>query len=205
MSATRLLVLGVVRGFGRAHGYLLHTELSSWAAEGWIDVKWGSIYHGLRQLAKLGHLRATEIEAWPGRVDYELTPAGETEFFRLLRDALRRAEHRPDVLAAGLALMPALSRDEVIALLRERLAALEDEIAELPAEPSPRDPRDRQAHLDELSVLSGHTARGDAEWTRRLIARLTDGAYLLRGDGSAAAGVPGSWTLSGEARGDRRR
>ncbi|APU15787.1 MULTISPECIES: PadR family transcriptional regulator [Actinoalloteichus] len=201
MSATRLLVLGVVRGFGKAHGYLLHTELSSWAAEGWINVKWGSIYHGLRQLAKLGLLKATEIEEWPGRVDYELTQDGEAEFFRLLRDALRQAEHRPDVLAAGLALMPALPRDEVIALLGERLAALDVKVAELPLDPESRDPGDRQAHLEELAALRGHTARSDAEWTRRLIARLADGAYRLVDDGPSSAGSPGTWTLSGNARG----
>ncbi|AOS63893.1 PadR family transcriptional regulator [Actinoalloteichus hymeniacidonis] len=182
MSATRLLVLGVVRGLGTAHGYLLHTELASWEAEGWINIKWGSIYHGLRQLAKLGLLEATTHDEWPGRTDYQLTEAGETEFFRLLRDALRRADHRPDVLAAGLALMPALERAELVGLFRERLAALESNAEELRGNLEQRRQLDRHAHLRELTVLRAHTAQGDAEWTRLLLQRLERGDYRLADD-----------------------
>ncbi|NUT10617.1 MAG: PadR family transcriptional regulator, partial [Nonomuraea sp.] len=54
MSATRLLVLGVVRLHGRAHGYLVGSELESWEAGQWAGLRSGSIYHALRQLAKEG-------------------------------------------------------------------------------------------------------------------------------------------------------
>lgn len=43
MSTTRLLVLGVVAGHGTTHGYTVHSELVSWGADGWANVKWGSI------------------------------------------------------------------------------------------------------------------------------------------------------------------
>ncbi|OLT29722.1 hypothetical protein BJF83_10045 [Nocardiopsis sp. CNR-923] len=36
MSATRLLVLGVVRMHGRAHGYRVGRELMSWGADAWV-------------------------------------------------------------------------------------------------------------------------------------------------------------------------
>jgi DNA-binding PadR family transcriptional regulator len=56
MSATRLLVLGIVRGYGRAHGYRVGNDLVSWGADEWANVKWGSIYHALRALTQSGFL-----------------------------------------------------------------------------------------------------------------------------------------------------
>ncbi len=38
MSATRLLVLGVVRMYGQAHGYRVGRELMSWGVEEWANV-----------------------------------------------------------------------------------------------------------------------------------------------------------------------
>ncbi|MBE1582569.1 PadR family transcriptional regulator [Nonomuraea angiospora] len=68
MSATRLLVLGVVRLHGQAHGYLVGSELESWEAGQWAGLRSGSIYHALRQLAKEGLLDTSEVHEWPGRV-----------------------------------------------------------------------------------------------------------------------------------------
>ncbi|MQA86193.1 MAG: PadR family transcriptional regulator [Streptosporangiales bacterium] len=188
MSATRLLVLGVVRGHGRAHGYLVQAELVSWGPEAWANVKWGSLYHALRQMAKEGLLHATEIADWPGRVDYKMTEAGEAEFLRLLRDALRRPG-RPDMLAAGLALLPALPRAEAFALLKERLTALEADRDDVDAQAHDRG---GHAHLRELFDLRVHTADAAVEWTRGLIERLETGAYVMADEDGRAFGAPGS-------------
>lgn len=187
MSATRLLVLGVVRGYGRAHGYLIGSDLLSWGAGEWANVKWGSIYHALKQLTRAELLR----EDWPvpGRTDYELTERGEAEFLRLLRDALRRPDPRPDTLAAGLALLPALPRDEAVALLRERLAALEAR------RDGAREQADRWGepeHVRELFGLWVHSAESAADWTRGLIGRLEGGAYRMVGE-PGSPGRRGSW------------
>lgn len=187
MSATRLLVLGVVRGHGRAHGYLIGTDLLSWGAGEWAHVKWGSIYHALKQLTRDGCL--TDRTTPPGRTEYEITEKGEAEYRGLLRDALRRPGTRPDTLAAGLALLPSLTRDDALALLGERLAALEarrdtarDQAARW------RDP----PHVRELYGLWEHTAAGGAAWTRGLMDRLRGGAYPMAGEPNSP-GEPGSW------------
>ncbi|GAA1356490.1 PadR family transcriptional regulator [Saccharothrix algeriensis] len=191
MSATRLLVLGVVRGYGRAHGYLIGNDLMSWGAGEWANVKWGSIYHALKQLTKDGCL--TDETVPPARTDYVLTAEGEREFQRLLRDALRRPETRPDLLGAGLALLPSLSRADAVALLRERLAALEDR----------RDTAGSQAaewggppHVRELFGLWRHAADSGARWTRGLVRRLEEGAYPMAGE-RGSPGAPGSWAMLG--------
>jgi DNA-binding PadR family transcriptional regulator len=187
MSATRLLVLGVVRGYGRAHGYLIGNDLMLWGAESWANVKWGSIYHALKQGVKAGFLR--EDWAVPGRTDYELTEKGEFEFKRLLAEALRKPEPRPDMLAAGLAMLPALTRAEAISLLEARMAAVEAIRAEA----------DKQLtgwqeppHVRELYRLRVATAADDLAWTRGLIERLDRGMYAMAGD-SDTVGKAGSW------------
>ena len=115
MSATRLLVLGIVRGYGRAHGYRIGNDLLSWGADEWANVKWGSIYHALHTLTERGLLLDHNDVA--GRTEYEITEHGEAEYQKLLRDALRRPQPRPDFLGAALAMLPSLPREEAISLL----------------------------------------------------------------------------------------
>ncbi|MFE9674877.1 PadR family transcriptional regulator [Streptomyces sp. NPDC006259] len=182
MSATRLLVLGVVRGFGRTHGYRVRAELLSWGIDEWANVKPGSIYHALRQLAKDGLLAASEITDWPGRVDYSVTPAGEEEFFRLLVDALERPERRDDTLSAGLALMPALSRDRAVAALSTRLGVLEAQRAVLRQESETARAEGLPPHLAELWRMRTRYADLGVEWTRDLLERVSSGAYELAGE-----------------------
>jgi DNA-binding PadR family transcriptional regulator len=187
VSATRLLVLGVVRGYGRAHGYRVGHDLLSWGAGEWANVKWGSIYHALRKLTADGFL--LDHDEVPGRTDYELTERGEAEFQRLLREALRRPHPRPDLLGAALALLPSLPRADAIALLRERLATLEQTREKAQAQVDGwADP----PHVRELFGLWEHTAAGGAEWTRGLIERLEAGAYPMAGE-PGSPGRPGSW------------
>ncbi|QUQ69247.1 PadR family transcriptional regulator [Kutzneria sp. CA-103260] len=187
MSATRLLVLGVVRGYGRAHGYLIGNDLMSWGADVWANVKWGSIYHALKQGVKAGHLR----EDWtvPGRTDYELTEKGEFEFQRLLADAMRKPEPRPDMLAAGLAMLPALTRGQAVSLLEIRLSAVEAICKEADGQLTGwREP----PHVRELYRLRVADAANDIAWTRDLIERLNAGEYAMAGE-PGTVGKAGSW------------
>jgi DNA-binding PadR family transcriptional regulator len=187
VSATRLLVLGVVRGYGRVHGYRIGNDLLSWGAGEWANVKWGSLYHALRRLTADGCL--LDHDEVPGRTDYEVTERGEVEFQRLLRDALRRPNPRPDLVGAALAMLPALPRADAVALLRERLAALEDERDKARAQV---EGWTEPPHVRELFGLWQHTAAGGAEWTRGLIERLEAGAYPMAGE-PGSPGTAGSW------------
>ncbi|SHJ95955.1 DNA-binding transcriptional regulator, PadR family [Pseudonocardia thermophila] len=187
MSATRLLVLGIVRGYGRAHGYLVGSDLLSWGADEWANVKWGSIYHALKTLTRDGFLR--DVYEVPGRTEYELTERGEAEFMKLLREAVRTPQPRADFLGAALAMLPSLPRAEAIGLLRERLAILETArdkaAAQLAAWTDP-------PHVAELYRLWTHDAEAGATWTRGLIERLESDAYPTAGE-PGSPGRPGSW------------
>ena len=187
VSATRLLVLGVVRGYGRVHGYRVGADLLAWGAGEWANVKWGSIYHALRQATRAGFL--CDHDDVPGRTDYELTERGEAEFRRLLRDALRQPQPRPDLIAAALAMLPALPRPEALDLLRERLTALEQRREKAQAQ---LDGWTDPPHVRELFGLWETTAATGAQWTRGLIDRLSEGAYPMAGE-PGSPGRPGSW------------
>lgn len=180
MSATRLLVLGLVRAHGRTHGYPLGLELQSWGASEWANTKWGSLYHALRQLTKRGMLRSFENaqgENGQSRTEYEITDKGEIEFFTLLRDALRTPEFHLDSLCAALAMLTALPREEAIALLRERLEALEARRRKIG-----QDLDGETADTGSMPELFGLWSRETdtaIDWTRGLIERLENGAYVM--------------------------
>ncbi|MFB4309088.1 PadR family transcriptional regulator [Actinomadura sp. GTD37] len=187
MSTTRLLVLGGVRRFGRAHGYEVRRELMSWGSDEWAHVNPGSIYHALKQLAKEGLLRAHEVEeseAGPPHTDYEITGAGRAEFLRLLRGALATVDVRhPEMLTAGLGFLTELPRAEAVALLRERLDGLAGWRASVAPHLDEQDPSD---HLRELLGYWVHSAESATMWTRGLIGRLEAGAYTMAGETPAS-------------------
>ncbi|MEU8384067.1 PadR family transcriptional regulator [Streptosporangium sp. NPDC048865] len=177
MSAIRLLVLGAVRRRGRAHGYQVRGDLESWGAHEWSTAKPGSIYHALRQMAGQGLLRACDLApsavGGPPRVEYEITGEGDAEFLAMLRTALARHDQKIDELTAGVGFLDCLPREEVIALLRRRLAALDGWREEVARQWTPEGAGARDGEpIAEIMRLWTHFSGSGAEWTRGLIERL---------------------------------
>ncbi|WP_431042987.1 PadR family transcriptional regulator [Streptomyces sp. P1-3] len=194
MSAIRLLVLGAVRQHGRAHGYQVRNDLEFWGAHEWSNAKPGSIYHALKQMAKQGLMIAHDVApstaGGPPRTEYELTDAGEAEFFQLLRQALARHDQKIDELTAGVGFIVDLPRAEAIALLKERVAALERWRAEVTQHWVPPDGGPGEwGHIGEIMKLWVHSSDSGAEWTRGLIERLEAGAYVMAGEGERSVDV----------------
>lgn len=188
MSAIRLLVLGDVRLRGRAHGYQVRSDLEFWGAHEWSTAKPGSIYHALKQLARqdllLAHETAPSTAGGPPRTEYEITEAGEAEFFRLLRHAFTATEEKKELLTSAVGFLVDLPRAEAVDLLRQRVAALEawhDEVASTwsPDSGTPEE----WGHIGEIMKLWVHTADSDAAWARELIERLEKGAFVMAGEG----------------------
>ena len=57
----RLLILGILKRRGSAHGYRMYRDLVEWRVETWTIIRPGSIYHALTQMEKQGLI----IEALP--------------------------------------------------------------------------------------------------------------------------------------------
>ena len=178
MSAVRLLVLGVIRRQQPTHGYAVRRELLSWRAETWTNVKPGSIYHAIKQLAAEGKLDTigTEDSAeGPGRTLYQVTEAGEVEFRRLMDIALVSIDM--EELGAAIAFMDALPRAHIVQKLREQQrnsADVRDGLLEMiPEFPGRYEP---PYAPDLLELWSGVFANLTG-WTGGLIERLEAGEY----------------------------
>ncbi len=186
MSTTRLLLLGIVRIFQPAYGYQLRRELLTWKVEQWANINPGSIYTGLRTLAKHGYLLELEEGAGnkPGRTSYKLTNDGESEYFGLLRAALWSVDgFRPDQMQAALSFLWSLRRDEVLAALESRMVQLEQqEKAEPFAERQILEDPGTPDHVLEMIRISSARDRGELEWTKSFHARVKAGDYSFAGE-----------------------
>ncbi|MFJ3906593.1 PadR family transcriptional regulator [Streptomyces sp. NPDC090025] len=193
MSAIRLLVLGAVKQHGRAHGYQVRNDLEFWGAHEWSNAKPGSIYHALKQMAKQGLLEADEIApstaGGPPRVEYEITEAGRAEFLRLLRAALSTYEQQADMLSAAVGFLVDLPRAETVALLRERVRALEAYRETVVSYWTPEGGPEDFGHIGEIMNLWLHSADSGRAWTLGLIERIEGGAYVFAGEGEPFVGI----------------
>ena len=188
MSSTRLLVLGVVRIFQPAHGYLVRRELISWRVEQWAALHPGSIYNMLRTLERDGMLEAVEAaDGKPQRTSYRLTPDGETEFLTLLREALWQVDpYDSRTLLTGAAFMWALSREEVIAALEGRAAQLEAAHRGTGfAVDSVRADATKPSHVSEILLLADARLQGELAWVRDLLERVRAGEHEFALDDSS--------------------
>lgn len=183
MSTVRLLVLGIVRAHGEAHGYAVHRQLMVWRVDTWTAVKPPSIYHAIKQLDREGLLAGSGLQdspRGPARVAYRITAAGEREFVRLLETALRSPE--VEEFGAGIAFMRCLPRRRVMRLLAERQALTESFDAQLeelkPNWPDPAEPPHAQ-HLLDLwrAVFAANTG-----WTAAMLARISAGDFDFADD-----------------------
>lgn len=130
-----LLLLGILRQ-QEMHGYQL-TEFINRDLAYCTNLKKPTAYFLLKKMAEAG-LIVDEVEQAGGRPErhvYRLTPAGEAEFQRLLRENL--SAHQPAAFAddVGLAFLDTLDAAEGRALLEQRrgqIAARLDEVRAVP-------------------------------------------------------------------------
>lgn len=178
MSTVRLLVLGVVRTRGEAHGYAVHSELVSWRVDTWTAVKPPSIYHAVKQLEREGKLAGSGREdspVGPARIVYRLTDDGDREFVRLLEAALQS----PDIeeFGAGIAFMQCLSRARALELLkvqRGTTVSIANDLDGMKSQwPDPAEP----PHAQHLLELWRGTFSSNAAWTRNMLARISSGDF----------------------------
>ncbi len=188
MSATRLLVLGVVRMHGGAHGYQVRRALLTWSADKWANVAPGSIYHALKKMAQEELLEeaTTEGEAQgPDRTAYRLTPDGETEFQLLLAKYLAESDDSAQGsyrLAAAVTFLPALTRTTALSLLRHRLTQLGGQRAGVGDLLANGSDWGQPEHVGELYRLWLHTMEAQERWLRELVASLESGRYVMADD-----------------------
>jgi DNA-binding PadR family transcriptional regulator len=203
VSATRLLVLGVVRMHGRAHGYQVRRDLLTWSADKWANVAPGSIYHALKKMAKEKLLeevstdgRAGDADSrGPDRTAYQLTPDGETEFQLLLAKSLSESDESTQSsyrLVAGVTFLTALPRARAISLLRHQITELRARRAGAQNLLENGTDWGQPAHVAEMYRLWVTMIDGMLSWLEGLVSRLESGEYVMADDPGPAFGDPGS-------------
>jgi DNA-binding PadR family transcriptional regulator len=194
VSATRLLVLGVVRMYGKAHGYQVRRELLSWSADKWANVQPGSIYHALKKMSAEKLLDQVDVEpgdSGPDRVAYRLTPEGEAEFELLLTKSLSAPGITGYEMSAAVTLMTALPRQRVIDLLRHQQVQRDADHRNTVLLIEQGAQYGKPPHVAALYRLWEKHNEASAIWLLDLIERLEAGEYVMADDPERAFGEPG--------------
>jgi DNA-binding PadR family transcriptional regulator len=178
MSATRLLILGVLRFKQPTHGYEVRRALEAWQAERWANIAYGSIYFALNKMAEEGLVEAVdtgEAARGPARIPYVVTPAGEAEFQRLLREYWWEPRVVIDPFQVALAFMTELPRDELRAALRHRADTARAKAEELEAVIRAKRDSGTPRHVMENMRLAAYHVETDARWAEEASAKVERG------------------------------
>ena len=113
--------------------YEMTTSLRERGKEDSIRLNFGSLYAVIKSLEKHGLIEATHTEREgnrPERVVYDITEAGKTEAVDWLRELIAQPMKEYPAFETGLSLLPMLPPAEATALLRDRVARLDADLAE---------------------------------------------------------------------------
>lgn len=183
VSATRMMILGLVNWMQPVHGYDVRRELLSWNADKWANIQPGSIYHALRKLTAEGLLRevATEqVGGRPARTTYEVTAKGREEFESLLRDLWWQLHQPSDPFSAAFSFLPALPREEAAAALRNRARLLRAGNESMRASlDSDWIRRSKPVHVGWMYELWCARAEADIAWCERIAGLIESGMPYL--------------------------
>ena len=162
-----LMLLGLLRQ-QEMHGYRL-MEFLDRVLNTCVDIKRPTAYFLLEKMAEAGWVSQTEGRTGhrPPRRVYRLTPQGEAQFQRLLRENL--ASYSPALFPsdAGLAFVEALKPQEALSLLRQRRALVAAALARAQAAPP---------HPGGTRFVVEHQVRhlaAELEWLDEIMLRLS--------------------------------
>ena len=171
-----LLILGVLHR-GDFHPYEIKRRLQNAMVECYSDVDTGTLYYAIKQLEKDGLIGAVSEErvARGGmRTVYAITPKGRAEFQTMLH--AQWAEEGPvmQTLYGPLLFLHLADPHKVAAILRQRIARLDDLIAKL----APIRKQIAAIAATGSMHLLGHIdkqRRLDRQWTKDLLANIEAG------------------------------
>lgn len=128
----RLWILGLLSK-RPMHGYEIKQYLEITRSDQWAGILVGSIYHAIKRLESEGLIARKALEHVGNRTRavYEITPAGEKEFRRLLQEAWRTPSRTfPSTLYTVISFLHDLPKDVVLAAVDEQIGALEEALAQ---------------------------------------------------------------------------
>ncbi|MEY9875324.1 DNA-binding PadR family transcriptional regulator [Streptacidiphilus sp. MAP12-33] len=156
------------------HPYEMAQVLRQRGKQASIKINFGSLYTVVQNLEKHGFIEAAGTERdgrRPERTVYGITEAGRAELHDWLSELLSVPVKEYPQFEAGLSLAGSLPPDEVEALLRKRLATLDDGVSVAAATLE-----ECRAVLPDVFLVEAEYAlamqRAEAEWLRGLLRRM---------------------------------
>jgi DNA-binding PadR family transcriptional regulator len=144
-----------------------------------IKVNWGSFYTVVQNLEKYGFIEAVEVVRegrQPERTTYRITGAGRAELMDWLRELLSVPEREHSSFEAALGESAVLPPDQLIDLLQQRLAALEETNGVIQAELATLVAQVPRLFLIESEYYLAQR-RAEEEWVRGLLKEFTSGTF----------------------------
>jgi DNA-binding PadR family transcriptional regulator len=160
------------------HPYEIASLLRARGKDDDMEIKWGSLYTVVRNLAKHGFLEVVESQrdgARPERTIYRITEAGFVELRDWARELVATPQPELPRFKAGLSVLAALSPEEAADALRERVVELERMIAAQRATLAGHTDVPRLFLVEDEYELAVREA--ELTWVRGLLAELTDETF----------------------------
>lgn len=161
------------------HPYEMYQLLLKRREDTLVKIRPGSLYHTVTRLADQDLVRPESTERAgnrPERTTYRITEAGAAALRHRIAEIIRRPNREYPIFPVALAEAHNLPADEVASLLVERIALLDDDLAQYDAirnwTSSRGVPRRYWMVIDFLRVQTA----GEADWLRRLVDELRDGS-----------------------------
>jgi DNA-binding PadR family transcriptional regulator len=158
------------------HPYEMATVMRERNKDQDMNIKWGTLYTVVQNLQKHGFLEVVgsgRRGGHPERTVYRITPAGRDELIDWVSELIAIPERERPRFRAALSVVGVLSPDEATRLLGQRVAALERQLADDRAELDSYREKIHSLFLIEAEYDLA-MRRADLEWTRGLLAQLTD-------------------------------
>jgi DNA-binding PadR family transcriptional regulator len=159
--------------------YEMASKLRERGKDNAIKINWGSFYTVVQNLEKYGFIEAVEVARegrQPERTTYQLTEEGRRELTDWMRELLSVPEREYTSFEAALGESAVLPPDELIDLLRQRLAALETANGQLQTVLETM-----RAQIPRLFLIESEyyltLRQAEEEWVRGLLKEFSDGTF----------------------------
>ena len=128
MTNAEFAILSLIAEKAR-HGYEIESLIEERGMREWTEIGFSSIYYILKKLEKKKLIKGKMVrQAGPGRsrVVYHISAAGRKAFRSSTLEALSTLKRAKTPFQLGLANLPAISKEEALAALRQQRAGLSE-------------------------------------------------------------------------------
>lgn len=161
------------------HPYEIQRLLRARHKDSVLDLKKGSLYNAIRRLLRAGMIEAIETGRnglRPQHTTYRLTPPGERELVRCLREMVGSPRHEPSEFLGAISFLLHLTPEDAMARLESRAQHLEREIATSNASMQSVIAWVGRINLIEEEYLQA-MRQAELAWVRSLVTELRAGTF----------------------------